>query len=58
MPQNWRDAPPARESQISDLEVSCTGGIVDRVRIDVKDISELSASIMNVSRDISGERDL
>ena len=49
---------PTQGSQISDLEVSHTGGIADRLGIRVRSVSKLSTSVADVSRDVSGMRDL
>ena len=54
MQQNWWAA--GRGSQTSDLEVSCTGGIVEKVRMSVRSVSKLSRSITDASRDVSGMR--
>jgi len=53
-----RPPPPTQGSQISDLEVSHTGGIADRLGIRVRSVSKLSTSVADVFRDVSGMRDL
>ena len=53
--------PQHKDTAFSDLEVSGTGDIVDRVLMSlmsVRSVSKLHTSVTDVSHDISGMRDL
>ena len=54
--QIWRTRPPKSRSQISGLDASGTGNVVDRVRISVRDVSKLRIHATDTFHDVSSTR--